>query len=419
MGIKVTINSLTGTSPYDVYICQSGGTSCFYISTIVTGDLPYIFDIPSPYNNGDSYMVKVVDDENCVITGITSIAYTVTPTPTPTVTPSISLTPTLTPTNTVTPTSTTTQTPTPTVTKTSTPTVTPTKTSTPTNSLTPTLTPTNSLTPTTSKTPTPTVTPTYTPTNTPSQTATQTPTPTETPTQTPTSTQTPTPTITPTSTVTVTPTVTPTNSLTPTQTITPSITVSPSVTPTNTITPTSSLIVSPTPTSSVTPSITPEATQSPTPTPSVTPGLTPSSTVTPTPTPSPGPIVGFGYMLNTDFNLPPTGDTVFLNYITSTGITTPNQFAVSDRAVYWSYVDMDGVNRYSYYSNLLINNSYLITFTQSGATATYSGNTVSFAIDGSNFFHDETAPLQAGQLVLISGSPINFVVNQPVYIKYQ
>ena len=179
------------------------------------------------------------------------------------------------------------------------------------------------------------------------------------------------------------------------------------------------MIVSPTPTSSVTPSITPEATQSPTPTPSVTPGLTPSSTVTPTPTPSPGPIVGFGYMLNTDFNLPPTGDTVFLNYITSTGITTPNQFAVSDRAVYWSYVDMDGVNRYSYYSNLLTTNSYSITFTQSGATATYSGNTVSFAIDGSNFFHDETAPLQAGQLVLISGSPINFVVNQPVYIKYQ
>ena len=83
------------------------------------------------------------------------------------------------------------------------------------------------------------------------------------------------------------------------------------------------------------------------------------------------------------------------------------------------YVDMDGVNRYSYYSNLLTTNSYSITFTQSGATATYSGNTVSFAIDGSNFFHDETAPLQAGQLVLISGSPINFVVNQPVYIKYQ
>jgi hypothetical protein len=133
MGIKVTINSLTGTSPYDVYICQSGGTSCFYISTIVTGDLPYIFDIPSPYNNGDSYMVKVVDDENCVITGITSIAYTVTPTPTPTVTPSISLTPSLTPTNTVTPTSTTTQTPTPTVTKTLTPTPTrtPTMTATP------------------------------------------------------------------------------------------------------------------------------------------------------------------------------------------------------------------------------------------------------------------------------------------------
>lgn len=71
MAIQVTINGITGSSPYDVYICQSNGTNCFYISTIST--VPYIFDIPEPYNTATSYMVKVIDNNNCLITGIESL----------------------------------------------------------------------------------------------------------------------------------------------------------------------------------------------------------------------------------------------------------------------------------------------------------------------------------------------------------
>ena len=71
MAIQVTINGITGSSPYDIYICQSNGTNCFYISTIST--VPYIFDIPEPYNTATSYMVKVIDNNNCLITGIESI----------------------------------------------------------------------------------------------------------------------------------------------------------------------------------------------------------------------------------------------------------------------------------------------------------------------------------------------------------
>lgn len=71
MAIQVTINAITGTSPYDIYICQSNGTNCFYISTITT--TPYVFDIPEPYNTATSYMVKVIDNNNCLITGIESL----------------------------------------------------------------------------------------------------------------------------------------------------------------------------------------------------------------------------------------------------------------------------------------------------------------------------------------------------------
>jgi hypothetical protein len=71
MAIQVTINSITGNSPFDIYICQSNGTNCFYISTILT--TPYIFDIPEPYNTATSYMVKVIDNNNCQTTGIESL----------------------------------------------------------------------------------------------------------------------------------------------------------------------------------------------------------------------------------------------------------------------------------------------------------------------------------------------------------
>ena len=71
MAVQVTINNITGTSPFDIYICQSNGSGCFYIATI--SSLPYVFDIPEPYNTATSYMLKVVDINNCVVTGIENV----------------------------------------------------------------------------------------------------------------------------------------------------------------------------------------------------------------------------------------------------------------------------------------------------------------------------------------------------------
>ena len=72
MALQVTINDITGVTPYDIYICQSDGTGCFYMATIST--VPYVFDIPSPYDTSIEYMLKVVDQNGCVITGIESVA---------------------------------------------------------------------------------------------------------------------------------------------------------------------------------------------------------------------------------------------------------------------------------------------------------------------------------------------------------
>ncbi len=68
MTVQVTINDITGQTPFDIYICQSGGTGCFYINTI--SSTPYVFDIPEPYNISTSYMLKVIDGNNCVVSGV-------------------------------------------------------------------------------------------------------------------------------------------------------------------------------------------------------------------------------------------------------------------------------------------------------------------------------------------------------------
>lgn len=71
MAIQVTINNITGVTPYDVYICQPDGSACFFINTIST--TPYIFDIPEPYNTGLAYMLKIIDTQNCIISGVTYV----------------------------------------------------------------------------------------------------------------------------------------------------------------------------------------------------------------------------------------------------------------------------------------------------------------------------------------------------------
>ncbi len=73
MAIQATINNITGQTPFDIYVCQPTGDSCFYINTITDLQFPYVFDIPEPYNTGTSYMIKAIDYNNCSITGVRSV----------------------------------------------------------------------------------------------------------------------------------------------------------------------------------------------------------------------------------------------------------------------------------------------------------------------------------------------------------
>jgi len=64
MPVQITINAMTGTSPFDVYLCDSQLINCFYFDTISL--LPYTFEVPPPIDNQSSVCVKIVDNLNCI-----------------------------------------------------------------------------------------------------------------------------------------------------------------------------------------------------------------------------------------------------------------------------------------------------------------------------------------------------------------
>lgn len=72
MAIRVEITGITGQSPYNIFICQYDGSNCVFISTITTTE--YGFDIPYPYNLSNSYLLKIIDGNNAIISGATYVS---------------------------------------------------------------------------------------------------------------------------------------------------------------------------------------------------------------------------------------------------------------------------------------------------------------------------------------------------------
>jgi hypothetical protein len=117
---QITFNTLSGASPYNVYISDIYGNNNTFVSTIVSAST---ITVPTLFDMAPEIKVTIIDASGCTYSSIV-LCNDLIPTPsvTPTVTPTISVTPTVTPTISVTPT----VTPTITVTLTPTPSITPT-----------------------------------------------------------------------------------------------------------------------------------------------------------------------------------------------------------------------------------------------------------------------------------------------------
>jgi hypothetical protein len=62
--ILVTINTITsGASPFDIWVCDTCYGTCQYIDTITSA--PYTFTLPTLFETYPSYIVKIVDFNDC------------------------------------------------------------------------------------------------------------------------------------------------------------------------------------------------------------------------------------------------------------------------------------------------------------------------------------------------------------------
>ena len=70
MPTDIIISNIIGQDPFNVYICDSGSTVCYYVNTINSGDLPYTFGVPIVLSSLTRFNSNVVDDNGCQINQI-------------------------------------------------------------------------------------------------------------------------------------------------------------------------------------------------------------------------------------------------------------------------------------------------------------------------------------------------------------
>jgi|LauGreDrversion4_2_1035121.scaffolds.fasta_scaffold00973_12 hypothetical protein len=69
----------SGQSPYDVFLCNTGGTSCFYISGNTTIPPTIYIDSNNYFPNEDTLMVRIIDSNGCVFEEIKDCSLPPTP----------------------------------------------------------------------------------------------------------------------------------------------------------------------------------------------------------------------------------------------------------------------------------------------------------------------------------------------------
>ena len=181
------------------------------------------------------------------------------------------------------------------------------------------------------------------------------------------------------------------------------------------------VIGTPSPTPTTTPTPSPTETSGPTPTPSITP------TNTPTPSSSPEPVTGYSFnLVALPYNFPESGNSIMNNPGDNTsGSTEINLLSTTGRGFYFNSIDSSSVDRTNYYSGFT-GQSITITFSQTGNTAIYSGDTDSLKYwdtplgTGFVFGTGIGVPpnnIPSGTAVLIQSATTNFVTGQTVYIS--
>ncbi len=199
--------------------------------------------------------------------------------------------------------------------------------------------------------------------------------------------------------------------------------ISPTPTPTPTNTQTETATPTPTPTNTQT------ETATPTPTPTNTPTNTLTATFTPTPSPTSEPVTGYPFnLVALPYNFPSSGNSIMNSAVGVSGSTNINDLATASRGFYFNTIDSNGVDRTNYFSGFT-GQSVTITFTQTGSTAIYSGDTLSFkqwvqSPQGSGFVFGTNIGVPpvgtpSGSAILIQSANTQYTIGLPVYVSLE
>jgi hypothetical protein len=91
MSCYIQINSISGTSPFDIYLCDIGLYQCVFTQTETSPVYPVNVNIPTTLLGVSQIIIKIVDGNGCSTFQLHILP---TPTPTPSVTPAPTPTPT-------------------------------------------------------------------------------------------------------------------------------------------------------------------------------------------------------------------------------------------------------------------------------------------------------------------------------------
>jgi hypothetical protein len=64
MPLEVNITGLSGSSPFNIWICDNPETTCIYVDTVDSS--PLTFDVPTPLSFQNDWTIKSIDNNNCI-----------------------------------------------------------------------------------------------------------------------------------------------------------------------------------------------------------------------------------------------------------------------------------------------------------------------------------------------------------------
>jgi hypothetical protein len=68
---EITITNLTGTAPYNIYLCDTSFNGCVWMTS--SDFAPVSFMVPPPYDTNTSFGVRIVDVNNCTVEEVVSL----------------------------------------------------------------------------------------------------------------------------------------------------------------------------------------------------------------------------------------------------------------------------------------------------------------------------------------------------------